>query len=82
MKNILMIATIFLLGLTFNGCQDLEQECKEEKISLLEKISKNDNKKLIDSILLYEKKCKDKIAIPKGDTKPNPKDDKKTIENM
>lgn len=82
MKNILMITTIFLLGLTFNACQDLEQECKEEKISLLEKISKNDNKKLIDSILLYEKKCKDKIAIPKGDTKPNPTDDKKTIENM
>lgn len=81
MKNKLMITTIFLIGLGFSGCQDLEQECKEEKISLLEKMSKNDNK-LNDSILLYEKKCKDKIAIPKGDTKPNPKNNKNIFENM
>lgn len=81
MKNKLMITTIFLIVLGFSGCQDLEQECKEEEISLLEKMSKNDNK-LNDSIFLYEKKCKKRIAIPEGDTKPNPTNDKKTLENL
>ena len=79
MKNILMITTIFLIVLGFSGCQNLEQECKEERVILMKQLSNNDV--LGDKILLYEKKCKEKLSFPTGDLKANPSDDTDFLKN-